>query len=86
LNSRDLSSQVGVEELIAKYGEKKIKELMQLTDQVYFNNIQAGRHPLLPRDMVLVKKQDQIKDGKRIIYYVPQQLLALYEQEIGQIA
>jgi hypothetical protein len=36
--------------------------------------------------MVLVKKQDQIKDGKRIIYYVPQQLLALYEQEIGQIA
>jgi len=70
--------------LVAKYGEDKVEAIVKLADLVYYRNIQNGRHPVLPKGMKLKKIADVSLDGqKRVVQYVPELLMDIYNQELG---
>ena len=72
-------------ELSSKYGEEFTNNLLALTDQVHWRNDQAGRHPLLPRGMKLIKlKDEQVTGQGRVIQYIPEVLQDFYKQELSQ--
>lgn len=71
----DLSSRHNVsDELQAVY-----KEYMDMLNEVYWRNIKAGRHPLVPRKMVLVKIDEREINDARVITYVPEVLRGIYD-------
>lgn len=71
--------------LVEKYGEVKVKALYDLADMVQWKNHQGGRHPLLPKGMTLIRVMDQTLEGQgRVVQYVPEILLDIYQQETGK--
>lgn len=76
----DLSFVAG---MMDKYGSKKVEEIKCLMDQIFWKNSQNGRHPLLPRKMVLKKLSDRSVGDKRIVQFVPKVLFDIYQTAIG---
>lgn len=82
LHSRQADSNQRKEEAVSKHGEERVGELVELADKVYWNNSQGGRHPVLPQGMKLRKLQETTdEDGARTVWYVPQALYGMYQQE-----
>lgn len=71
-----------IAELTAQYSTERVIQIRSLMDQVFWKNIQSGRHPLLPRNMVLRKLSDRSVGGKRIVQFVPKVLYDVYQLEI----
>ena len=68
---------------VKKHGQETANSFAEIVDQVYWKNIQSGRHPILPNGFVLKKVEDKITDGKRLITYIPESLIDLYNSEIN---
>ncbi len=70
------------EKLRAAWTEAEVNQFFALCDLVYWKNIQLGRHPDLPRHLVLVKQQSFEEGTTRVVQYVPKVLLKMYETGI----
>lgn len=67
------------EKLRETCSEAQIEQVFALCDQVYWRNIQNGRHPLLPKEMVLVRQNSFEESDTKVIQYVPKVLLDIYK-------
>lgn len=85
-HARRMGLQAIVDEYTLKYGDEATKRIVNLANQTYWNNEQTGRHPLLPKGMVLIKLADRTKNGVRQLFYIPQQLQEVYQHELQQAA
>ncbi|MFA6392342.1 MAG: hypothetical protein WCW66_06410 [Patescibacteria group bacterium] len=66
-----------------EYRSKLDDETMKKIEKVYFNNIQGGRHPLLPRGEKLYKVGKIEENGRQVFYMVPESVVEAYEKESG---
>ena len=67
-------------------GILKALNVVDLIDKVHWRHGQINHHPYLPNRMVLHKLSDLKEDGRRIIYYVPEDLKDIYESETSLVA
>ncbi|MFA6272620.1 MAG: hypothetical protein WC693_06005 [Patescibacteria group bacterium] len=66
-----------------EYGSKLDDETMKKIEKVYFNNMQGGRHPVLPRGERLFKVGQIEENGRQVFYMVPESVVGAYEKESG---
>ena len=79
---RKKGTQETIEEYSQKYGQEKTEAILKLANKVHYELNQ--QHPVIPNGMVLHKLTDlNLEDGRRAIWYVPQELLELYQSEVA---
>jgi hypothetical protein len=67
--------------LVKKYGMPRFQDVVKLANTVHWNNYKDARHPLLPRGMRLIKLTDDTTDNRRVIEYLPEELMDVYQLE-----
>ena len=68
-----------------EYRKKVAPETMKEIARYYYDNIQSGRHPLIPHGTTLIKLAHTIENGKDVFYFVPENHLAPYIFEARNI-
>lgn len=58
-------------------------ETLEKIQRYYFKNEQNGRHPFVPRGTTLIKLSQAQENGKNLLYYVPEDILADYLESSG---
>lgn len=73
-------------EYAARYSKQRAKEILKLSDVIFWENQQNGRHPIVPSGMVLDKLDDRTKkNGVRSVTYIPDELKDVYQEEVQRI-
>ncbi len=61
------------------------EETMKLIAKYYFNNVQQGRHPLVPVKTQLVRLGSTMEDGHDVVYFLPENLREVYQKQGGVV-
>ncbi len=77
-NYRDLK-----DAFLPLFPENRREEIMELIKKYFFANIQHGRHPLVPDKTELIKVGHTQEDGVEVLWYVPEQIKDLYDQQLN---
>ncbi len=57
------------------------KETMDKINKYYYNNIQQGRHPLVPKKEILIKLGQTKEEDRDVFYFVPESVSEVYLKE-----
>lgn len=60
-------------------------DAMKLIAKYYFNNLQQGRHPLIPSKTQLIRLGSAVEDGRDVVYFIPENLVDLYQRQGGTV-
>jgi len=83
-NSRWVGTKDVMETYSSRYGSERAQNILELSDVTYWKNQQKGRHPLIPRGMVLDRLDNTVlENGTRCVTYVPHDLRNVYENELN---
>ncbi|MBI2028775.1 MAG: hypothetical protein HYT07_04165 [Candidatus Levybacteria bacterium] len=66
-----------------RYGEERANSILDRSDVVHWKNLQGGRHPVLPKGMILDRLGVPTdENGRKVITYIPHELEDVYKNEI----
>lgn len=61
------------------------EETLKLIAKYYYNNLQRGRHPLVPSGTQLIRLGATVEGGRDVVYFLPENLCEAYLRQGGTI-